>query len=86
MLEVMDFVGDGDLIFVNFIDFDFFYGYWCDVFGYVVVLEYFDWWLLEMIGKLVDGDLFILIVDYGCDLIWKGMDYICEYVLVIGIG
>lgn len=32
----------GSLIFVNFVEFDSFYGYCCDVEGYVVVLEWFD--------------------------------------------
>lgn len=43
MLEVIDEVGDGDFVFINFVDFDMFYGYCCDVVGYVVVFEEFDW-------------------------------------------
>lgn len=32
------------------------------------------------------GDLVIFIVDYGNDLIWFGIDYICECVFVLGWG
>lgn len=32
---------------------------------------------------LREDDLVIIIVDYGNDLIVKGIDYICEYILFL---
>lgn len=42
----------------------------------------FDGCLVEVMEKLIDDDLLIIIVDYGNDLIYFGIDYICEFVLL----
>lgn len=41
-----------DIIFVNFVDFDMFYGYCWDVVGYVKVLEEFDFYFLILFDVL----------------------------------
>lgn len=84
----VDEVVDGSLIFVNFVEFDSFYGYCCDILGYVCVLEWFDGEIVKLFFKLCEGDFLILIVDYGNDFSWSGIDYICEcvFVLCYGVG
>lgn len=75
-----EFIG---LSFINLVDFDVLYGYCCDVKGYVKVIEDFDGCLLEIMVVMVEDDLFLIIVDYGNDLIFLGIDYICEYVFLL---
>lgn len=86
IIKEMKEVGDEIIVFINFVDFDFFWGYCCDVVGYVVGLELFDCCLLELMELVGEDDILIFIVDYGCDLIWIGIDYICEYILVLVYG
>ncbi|WP_299475216.1 phosphopentomutase [uncultured Roseibium sp.] len=85
-LEAMEMVGDGDLVFSNFIDFDSLYGHRRDVPGYAAALEHFDRRLPEMIDRMQPGDLLILTADHGCDPTWKGTDHTRENVPVIATG
>lgn len=84
MDKVIDMLGEDfiGLSFVNFVDFDVLFGYCCDLEGYGCVFEEFDVCFLEVFEKMKEDDLLIIIVDYGNDLIYYGIDYICEYVLI----
>jgi phosphopentomutase len=83
-LEAMDDIGDGDLVFANFVDFDSLFGHRRDVPGYAAALEAFDRRLPEALAKLKLGDLLLLTADHGCDPTWKGTDHTRERVPVFG--
>lgn len=85
-LEAMEMAQDGDLVFVNFIDFDSLYGHRRDVPGYAASLEHFDRRLPELIVALKEGDLLILTADHGCDPSWRGTDHTREHVPVLATG
>lgn len=69
--------------FINLVDFDVFYGYCCDFYGYCDCFYEFDECFLEIILVMCDKDLFLIIVDYGNDLIYVGIDYIREYIFFL---
>jgi phosphopentomutase len=85
-LAAMEEARDGDLVFVNFVDFDTEFGHRRDVAGYAAALEAFDRRLPEALGRLRDGDILILTADHGCDPTWRGTDHTRERVPVIGCG
>lgn len=85
-LGAMDDAIDGDLVFVNFVDFDSLYGHRRDVPGYAAALEAFDRRLPEALAKLRTGDMLILTADHGNDPTWSGTDHTRERVPVIGTG
>lgn len=85
-LGAMDDAQDGDLVFVNFVDFDSLFGHRRDVPGYAAALEEFDRRLPEALGRLKDGDMLILTADHGNDPTWTGTDHTRERVPVIGTG
>lgn len=82
-LEAMDMASDGDLVFVNFVDFDQEYGHRRDVPGYAAALERFDARLPEMIARLRDDDLLVLTADHGNDPTWRGNDHTREQVAIM---
>ncbi len=77
---------DGDLVFVNFVDFDTLYGHRRDVAGYAAALEAFDRRIPEALELLTDGDMLLLTADHGCDPTWTGTDHTRECVPIIGCG
>jgi len=85
-LAAMQDAGPGDLVFVNFVDFDTLYGHRRDVPGYAAALEAFDRRLPEAMERLGPGDLLLLTADHGCDPTWTGTDHTRERVPVIGTG
>ncbi|MCA1244562.1 phosphopentomutase [Stappia stellulata] len=85
-LEAMEEAGDGDLVFVNFIDFDSLFGHRRDVAGYAAALEALDARLPELLARLKPGDLLLLTADHGCDPTWRGTDHTRERIPVIGTG
>lgn len=85
-LVAMDKAGDGDLVFVNFVDFDSEFGHRRDVPGYAAALEAFDRRLPEALAVLQEGDMLILTGDHGCDPTWKGTDHTRERVPILGAG
>lgn len=85
-LATMEDARDGDLVFVNFNDFDTLFGHRRDVAGYAAALEAFDARLPEALKKLQAGDLLILTADHGCDPTWKGTNHTRERIPILGIG
>lgn len=82
-LEALDMARDGDMIFVNFVDFDTDYGHRRDPGGYAGALEAFDRRLPELIAKLREGDLLVLTADHGNDPTWPGTDHTREQVPIL---
>ncbi len=79
-------LGDGGLLFANFIDFDSLYGHRRDVAGYAAALEAFDRLLPSLSAQLRDGDLVVITADHGCDPTWSGTDHTREQVPVLAYG
>ena len=78
--------GDGDLVFVNLVDFDTEYGHRRDVAGYAACLEAFDRRLPEVEAAMGDGDLLLITADHGCDPTWTGSDHTRERVPALLFG
>ena len=89
-LRAMDEAGPGDLVMVNFVDFDQLYGHRRDVAGYARALEHFDRRLPEMRARMRPsadgGDLMVLTADHGCDPTWVGTDHTREQVFALMCG
>jgi phosphopentomutase len=77
---------DGDLVVVNFIDFDQLHGHRRDPAGYAACLEAFDRRLPELQARLGPGDLVVLTADHGNDPTWRGTDHTRENVPVLAFG
>ncbi len=86
MMEAETLAGDGDLVFVNFVDFDMLFGHRRDVPGYAHALEAFDAMLPRFISQMKDGDLAIITADHGCDPTWRGTDHTREQVPILAFG
>ncbi|MCR9236736.1 MAG: phosphopentomutase [Alphaproteobacteria bacterium] len=86
MMEAETLAGDGDLVFVNFVDFDMLFGHRRDVPGYAAALEAFDAMLPRFINQMKDGDLAIITADHGCDPTWVGTDHTREQVPILAFG
>lgn len=86
MMEAETLAGDGDLVFVNFVDFDMLFGHRRDVPGYASALEAFDAMLPRFINQMKDGDLAIITADHGCDPTWVGTDHTREQVPILAFG
>ncbi|MGJ4995792.1 phosphopentomutase [Bradyrhizobium sp. HKCCYLS3077] len=82
-LDALDVLGDGGLLFANFVDFDTLYGHRRDVAGYARALEALDARLPELLGRLRNDDLLVLTADHGCDPTWKGSDHTRERVPIL---
>lgn len=79
---------DGDLIFVNLVDFDMLYGHRNNAEGYARALEAADSGLGRIIQVMKQDDVLIVTADHGCDPTFRGTDHTREYVplLVYGKG
>ena len=86
MLDSMRSLGDGGLLFANFVDFDTLYGHRRDVAGYAAALEAFDQRLPEFQQELLKDDLVVITGDHGCDPTWPGSDHTRECVPVLAFG
>lgn len=75
--------GEGDLVFANFVDFDFEFGHRRNVPGYADALERFDKLLPRFTEAMKPGDLLILTADHGNDPTWVGTDHTRERVPVL---
>jgi phosphopentomutase len=79
-------LGDGGLLFANFVDFDTLYGHRRDVAGYAAALEAFDTRVPEFLDTLREDDLAIVTGDHGCDPTWPGSDHTRECIPVLAFG
>ena len=86
LIDNLDIVSEGDLIFANFVEFDSIYGHRRDVSGYAVALEQFDKHLPLLFNKLEKDDLLIITADHGNDPTFSGTDHTRERVPVLIIG
>lgn len=86
MLEVIPGLGDGGLLFANFVDFDTDFGHRRDVPGYAAALEAFDARLPDLRALLGPGDLAVLTADHGNDPTWTGTDHTREHVPILAFG
>lgn len=86
LYQAMSEAGKGDLIFVNFVDFDMLYGHRRDVFGYAAALEEFDQEIPKFASELKPDDLVVITADHGCDPTWKGTDHTRERVPILAFG
>ena len=86
MLDGAQALGDGGLLFANFVDFDSLYGHRRDVPGYAAALEAFDARLPEFQHELLKDDLVVITGDHGCDPTWPGSDHTRECVPVLAFG
>lgn len=86
MIDAARRLGDGGLLFANFVDFDTLFGHRRDVPGYASALEAFDRRLPEFLATLREGDIAIITGDHGCDPTWCGSDHTRECVPVLAFG
>ncbi|HEU0146968.1 MAG TPA: phosphopentomutase [Bradyrhizobium sp.] len=86
MLDGLNELDDGGLLFANFVDFDTLYGHRRDVAGYAQALEDFDTRLPELLNVLNDDDLLIITADHGCDPTWTGSDHTREQVPILSVN
>lgn len=74
---------DNGFVFANLVDFDMIWGHRNDVEGYARGLEAVDARIPELLEAMVDGDLFILTADHGCDPTTDSTDHSREYTPLI---
>ena len=86
MLDAVDTLPDGGLLFANFVDFDSEFGHRRDVPGYAAALEAFDARLPGLAARLHPGDLVVLTADHGNDPTWRGTDHTREHVPILAFG
>lgn len=79
---------DGDLVFVNLVEFDSLYGHRRDPEGYARHLEWFDGELGRLIEECREDDMILVTADHGNDPTWVGTDHTRERVpvLIHGVG
>jgi phosphopentomutase len=86
LLAYMDEMHSRGMIFANCVDFDMLWGHRNDVEGYARGLEEFDARLPEILGKVEDHDLLMILADHGCDPTMPGTDHTREYVPLLVYG
>lgn len=74
---------DNGFVFANLVDFDMVWGHRNDVEGYAKGLEAVDERMPELFDAMIDGDLFILTADHGCDPTTDSTDHSREYTPLI---
>ncbi len=74
---------DNGFVFANLVDFDMIWGHRNDAEGYARGLEAVDARMPELFDAMVDGDLFILTADHGCDPTTGSTDHSREYTPLI---
>ena len=77
--------GDAGFVFANLVDFDMIWGHRNDVEGYARGLEAVDARIPELLDAMIDGDLFILTADHGCDPTTDSTDHSREYTPLIAL-
>jgi phosphopentomutase len=76
------------LIMINLVDFDMLWGHRNNPSGYYRELQNFDFYLQQILERLMPGDLFVITADHGNDPTTSSTDHSREYVplLVYGPG
>jgi phosphopentomutase len=82
----MQILGDGGLLFTNFVDFDTNFGHRRDPQGYAAAVNHFDKWLGPAVALLKNGDRLIVTADHGNDPTWRGTDHTREQIPVMCYG
>jgi phosphopentomutase len=82
----MQVLGDGGLLFVNFVDFDSNFGHRRDPKGYAGAVNHFDKWLGTAMTLLKEGDRLIVTADHGNDPTWRGTDHTREQIPIVCYG
>ena len=77
--------GDAGFVLANLVDFDMIWGHRNDVEGYARGLEAVDARIPELLDAMIDGDLFILTADHGCDPTTDSTDHSREYTPLIAL-
>jgi phosphopentomutase len=86
VMQGVETLAPGGLLFANFNDFDTLYGHRRDVAGYASALESFDLALPALRARLRSGDIVVITADHGCDPTWRGTDHTREHVPVLAFG
>lgn len=84
-IRLMDEEKEG-FFFVNLVDFDMLYGHRNDAEGYAEALAAFDRSLGEMLPRLKEDDLLMIVADHGNDPTSASTDHNREYVPVLMAG
>jgi phosphopentomutase len=71
------------LTYINLVDFDMLWGHRNDYKGFAGGLEFFDSKLNLILDSLIDGDLFLISADHGCDPTTPSTDHSREFVPVL---
>lgn len=74
---------DNGFVFANLVDFDMIWGHRNDAQGYARGLEAVDERIPELFDTMIDGDLFIMTADHGCDPTTGSTDHSREYTPLI---
>lgn len=85
-LEALDELGEGGLIFTNFVDLDTNFGHRRDPAGYAHCLESFDARLPELFAQMRPGDVAVISADHGNDPTWTGGDHTREHAPILCFG
>ncbi|MFO7305887.1 MAG: phosphopentomutase [Gammaproteobacteria bacterium] len=86
MLQMLQRLEEGGLLFANLVDFDTLYGHRRDPIGYAAAIEAFDTRLPELFANMRSDDLAVITGDHGCDPTWRGTDHTRERVPVMAFG
>jgi len=78
--------GQGDMVFINLVDFDMLYGHRNDVQGYAQALEEADAGIGRIMEAMKEEDVLIITADHGCDPTFPGTDHTREYVPLLVYG
>lgn len=86
MLEELKSANDKTLIFVNFVDFDSYFGHRRNIAGYANAIEEFDKRIPELEEIMGKEDIALITADHGCDPTFPGSDHTREHVPVVFFG
>ena len=70
-------------VFANLVDFDMLWGHRNDAMAYAKGLEAVDARIPDLLDVMIDGDLFIMTADHGCDPTTESTDHSREYTPLI---
>lgn len=86
ILDLLEKKKEDCLIFANLVDFDSLYGHRNDPVNYGKALEEFDARLPEILQRLKQKDILLILADHGCDPTTPSTDHSREYVPLLVAG